>query len=408
MLSVAIVLLLFGLVKAQPGDPLEQARQTAKLNAQKLKAELTANFQDAARLERSNPERARELLRKNRLLLEDDAITLSERERKSYLEEVEVKLFRMNDRAKSQKKSEEVAILQAAEVRAFREKLKADADRAQRLGNPSMSGQLAFAQKQYKDQILAQNAQREKMLRDLQAAQQPGTPFYSPPKTDKSAPPAKDILLMKALNSTMKISIKNIPMKLVLEDLEDKTKGALTIIIDDLGIKQAMVEPELFKNDPVNKEFRQPMKVRVFLKMILEERGMGYYIEDGALYVTKDAKALTKMVVKTYPVSNLVGGQQLVTAAIQELQYSNRGPTNPANPMPQAPQLGPSGQLLSQNIDGLTAQIMGTIEPDYWKAPVGTGPGSMAFVPTSASLQVRASLEIQYLLMASGLLDNKK
>ena len=163
-----------------------------------------------------------------------------------------------------------------------------------------------------------------------------------------------------------------------------------------------MVDPELFKNDPVTKEYRQPIKVRTLLRIILEDRGMGYYIEDGLLYVTKDAKALTKMVVKTYPVANLVGGQQLVDAAINELKMSRPNPMNPGAP----PQPGQIGTLLGQNIDGLTAQIRGTVEPDHWGPPSGTGPGSMTFVPATSSLQVRCSLEVHYLLLASGLLDN--
>jgi hypothetical protein len=204
----------------------------------------------------------------------------------------------------------------------------------------------------------------------------------------KPAISEKEVSLMKALDSTMKVSIKGQPMKDVLEWLEDKTKGDLSIIVDEQGIKDVAEEllPK-FLNDPVTKEYKK-QKVRTLLRIILKERGMGYYIEDGSLIITKDAKALNKMVVKSYPVANLVGGQQLSNAAIM-------------NPM------GPNGQLLSQNIDALTNQIMGNLETDYWKVS-GSGPGTMQFVPATASLQVRASLEVQFLLMASGLLENKQ
>ena len=71
------------------------------------------------------------------------------------------------------------------------------------------------------------------------------------------------------------------------------------------------------------------------------------------------------------------------------------------------PQPKTEGRLLSQNIDGLTNQIRGTVEPDHWDGP-GGGPGSIVFVPASASLQICCSLEVHYLLIGSGLLDNTK
>ena len=400
LLSLAIVLLTHGFVKAQDFDPLGQKKQEIQLRAQKFKAELNANFIDAARLERSYPERARELLRKNRAMLEDDAVTLTERERKEYMDDINLKLYRMNDRALSEKKKGEIDELRKSEIAAFNKKVKAHEARAIAMGNPPQSTTIAGYQKAYVDSQLAAVEAQKRYIQQLRDQQNSGSTYYKTPPA--STVNAKDVDLMKALNSTLKVDFKGEPVKNVLEYLEEKSKGSLLFIVDEQGLKEAMIEPQLFLNDPVTKQFRQPIKVRTLLHMMLGERGMGYYLEDGQIIITKDAKALSKMVVKTYPVSNLVGGQQLVTAAITELQYSKPGP------MGAPPAMGPMGNLLSQNIDGLTATIVGAVEPDYWKIANPNGPGTMTFVPNTASLQIRASLEVQYLLMASGLLENVK
>jgi hypothetical protein len=186
-------------------------------------------------------------------------------------------------------------------------------------------------------------------------------------------------------------------MKEVLDYIDTKTDGVLNFIIDEQGINA--VAPELlakFLNDPVTMDYKQPLKVRVILKLLLGPRTMSYYIEDGSVIITTEAKAKTKLVVKTYPVGNLVGGDQLVKQALQELQFNQGKP-------------GPLGQQLGQNIDGLTAQIMGTVEPESWKISKEVqpdAPGTIQFVAGTASLQIRNTLEVQYLLLGSGLLDN--
>jgi hypothetical protein len=116
--SLPILLLVSGFVKGRDADPLEKANQERQLNIQKLKAEITVNFEDAARFERSNLEKAGELLRKNRLLIEDDVL-LSERERKAFLDEVNFKLSRVNVLIQKMR----VEDIRREEVAAFRKKL---------------------------------------------------------------------------------------------------------------------------------------------------------------------------------------------------------------------------------------------------------------------------------------------
>jgi hypothetical protein len=396
LLSLVIVFVIAGLVRAQY-DPLEQNRRDLSLRAQKLKAELRANFDDAAKLEKGNPEKARELLRKNRLLLEDDPNLLSERERNAYLDDVNAKLSKINRDAVARVEAERIEILKNAEKKAFNERETALAYKALKMNNPSPSIPIKQAQDNFKAQMAAQIAMQQQLLKLAQQPPPTQKPGYYVPPVDKSAPPPRDIAIMKALNSTMRVKFDNMKLQDVLDYIDEKAKGALNPIIDEQGFNE--VAPDSLAkllNDPVNLQFKQPMKVRVILKLMLGNRQAGYYIEDGSLYITPEKKVRTKLIVKTYPVSNLVGGDQLVKAAVNELQMTQgKG--------------GPIGQVLGQNIDGLTNQIMGSIDPESWKqAAQPDAPGSMTFVPGSASLQIRATLEVHYLLMASGLLDNNK
>lgn len=409
VLSLAAVLLVTGLAGAQ--DPLEQARQQAVLKAQKLRADVKAFLSDASKQETINPERARDLLRKARNLLEDDNATLPDNERNGYLADINQRLNQINNRANVSRKTEEAAIERSKQVDAFRAKLAADNAKVQNQMGPSA---IVFsAQKSYKDQQLAMVAQQQAYIKAMQdaARQQQNPQYYKPPVTANTVSD-RDVRLMRALDSYLKVDFKGTPMKEVLEYLEDKSKGDLNFILDEAGLKEAGVNDPgpTFNNDPVTKQFKK-IKVRALLRLLLAERGMKYYFDDGNLMLTKDTKADKKLVVRMYPVANSVGGQQLINQAIQELQQqANRGPGPGVPPgQPAAPptlQLGPNGELLSRNIDGLTNQIKGTIDPDHWQGPAN-GPGSMVFVPASASLQIHCSLEVHYLIMASGLLDKK-
>src|ERR1700677_1437797 len=107
VLSVPIMVLFASFAAAQ--DPLEAARQQAALAAQKLRVEIKANLDDADRLAKTNPEKAREILRKNRTLLEEVDCVLPEVECKGYLADVNHRLNKITNRINAGKKADELA-----------------------------------------------------------------------------------------------------------------------------------------------------------------------------------------------------------------------------------------------------------------------------------------------------------
>jgi len=80
-------------VWAQPADPLEQKRLELQIQAQKVLREIASNFAEAESFSRSNPEKSREFLSKNKALLEDDSLPLPERQRKEILRQVDGRIY---------------------------------------------------------------------------------------------------------------------------------------------------------------------------------------------------------------------------------------------------------------------------------------------------------------------------
>ena len=89
---------------------------------------------------------------------------------------------------------------------------------------------------------------------------------------------AKEITLLKALNSTLSVDFKESQFKDVLEYLMEKT--GLSIIVDEGSLKDAMVE----YSDPVTFKVKK-VTVRTILKKILADRGLGYILKEGTVQV---------------------------------------------------------------------------------------------------------------------------
>src|SRR5437016_5825673 len=76
-------------------DPLEQTGRELTLKAQKLASDINFNFSQARALEKTNPKKARDILRQSKELLEDDII-LPERQRKDLMLQVQSRLRAVN------------------------------------------------------------------------------------------------------------------------------------------------------------------------------------------------------------------------------------------------------------------------------------------------------------------------
>jgi len=159
----------------------------------------------------------------------------------------------------------------------------------------------------------------------------------------------------------------------VLDHLRDKT--GLTIIVDEGSLEDAKVDyddPVTFKGAKVN--------VRTALKKILGDKSLTYVIKEGCIQVMTPKKASEMMVIRSYPVGDLV------------------------QPDPQLLMMyGPffKNQMMLQNAQQLINLIQSTIEPTYWQA--NGGPATITFFLPTQSIVVRASAEMHYQLGSPGI-----
>src|SRR5581483_11986329 len=110
----------------------------------------------------------------------------------------------------------------------------------------------------------------------------------------------KEVALLRTLNSTLSVDFRDVSFKDVLGYLQDKT--GLAIIVDNGSLRDAMIdydeEKVTFKANKVT--------VRTILRKILADRGLAYVLKEGTVQVVTNQRAREMMVVRTYPINDLV------------------------------------------------------------------------------------------------------
>ena len=180
---------------------------------------------------------------------------------------------------------------------------------------------------------------------------------------------AKETTLLKALNSTLSVDFKESQFKDVLGYLMEKT--GLAIIVDEGSLNDANVE----YSDPVNFKINK-VTVRTILKKVLADRGLSYIIKEGTIQVVTPQKARDSMVVRSYPIDDLVGiGNQRYGP------FVNRA-------------------IMLNNVQSLILNLQSAIDPALWN--VNGGPGAITFNESSRALIIRAPAEMHYMLGNGG------
>ena len=170
---------------------------------------------------------------------------------------------------------------------------------------------------------------------------------------------AKEKALLKMLNSTLSVDFKDTTLKEALELIQEKTNNALPIFLDEGSLKEANIESD----EPVTFKVRKAT-VRTILKKILADKGLTYVIKEATIQVVTPQKAREMMVVRTYPVGDLLGSNN--------------------------PFLDPFGFQQLAAINALINVIKTTIEPSIWEQG-----GTITFFPPG-SLIIRAPAELHY------------
>lgn len=173
---------------------------------------------------------------------------------------------------------------------------------------------------------------------------------------------AKEVALLKALNSVMSVNYDGDKFRSVIDHIQDKT--GLSIIVDEASMQDAKVEYD----DPITFKINK-VPVRTILKKVLGDKGLAYVIKEGTIQVMTPKKASEMLVTRSYPVEDLI--------------------------MPAGPPTYFQSYQMRINANQLIGLIQSATDASYWQP---NGPGSITYYEPTRSLVVRASSEMHYQL----------
>lgn len=358
-------------------DDIDRILGRDKLAAEKLLSDASAALSDSVKLEKTSPGVAVLLLEK-RIGELREASFLPEVERSAWIGKLQARLRSVQDTLHAAKlAAEEKATRDAEEVfRKMRE--------AERKKGSGVSSTAKAYLGSVKDQVeAAERLRREgasrtlSVFRDIEATATiiPGVVEFpkhwaritdSPYRGSGKKLHPKEVALLKTLNSTMSADFDMRRLREVIDYIQEKT--GIAIFMDKLTLEEAGVDYDT----PVT--FKAPRaSVRTILKKILAENNLTYIIKEGALQVMTPQKAREQMVVRTYPVSDILGN----IADPRFDPYTARA-------------------IMYSNVMGLVKTLQSAIDPALWD--INGGPGSIMFHEPTMSLIVRAPAEMHYML----------
>jgi len=362
-------------------DDLDRILARDKIAAGKLLSDAGAALRESVSLEKTSPASAALLLERSIADVKDSTVLRPE-DRSIYLGRLQARLNAVNETLRIAR----IAVAQKATREAENATRKIRESAPVKGVGPSgvaksyignVADQVAAADRLRKDRAIASNS----IFRGIEVSATPINGVVEYPKywarlldsphrgTGQKLNP-KEVALLKTLNSTMSVDFENRKFSEVIDYIQSKT--GLTIFVDKSSLEDAGVEYD----DPVT--FKVPrVTVRTVLKKVLADRNLTYVIKEGALQVVTPMKARDMMVVRTYAVSDLLGGAD--------------------------PRFGPfvNRAVMVNNAQGLIRTLQTAIDPGIWDINGGTA--TMFFNEATLTLVVRAPAELHYMMGSGGL-----
>jgi hypothetical protein len=407
-------ILIAGLVLAAPvrgqsdnkDDLLDRQRRLLEIQSQKVEADTRAALTEAQRLTASDPALALEKLRGALSKLEDDA-TLTEK-RKNMLIRVLKDRIRVTELAnRSEEKTTERPDLIQRRQQDLKETEKDEMQRSldhiralRKDGKMEEANQSAKELvKKYPNSPAAQAAARTAAAAEFLATSRSirndrGQRTTSVTRdVDRSAtPPAGDVefpkdfqertknrktvsmtakekAILKALNTPVTVAFKDSRFQDVIDYIQTLTN--IPILLDQTALDEAKITSDTLITVKVKE-----VTVRTLLRKILGDFSLAYIIKEESIQVTSALKARETMITRTYNIGDLVD-----TGGLDALRFGNPGI---------------STVQIVQNVNAIIDLIQTSVDPDSWKK--NGGQGTIAFHPSTMSLIVRNSAEVQSVL----------
>jgi hypothetical protein len=358
-------------------NPADQIRRQNEVALQKLYKEVAAAMEQANKVGRKDPEKAAKILKRMKDRVEDDNL-LSDAKRDSIVRLLKNRIKYWNSEADDQART----LADRQEKRKLTQQRRSEEDLTgkERVENTkkTIEGIREGINEGKKINRLREAGSRRVMNDVVKSSIPIGDDITwtkdkwllkklkerkNPQKLTK-----KEIALLKILNSTISVDFDGAKFKEVIGYLEDKT--GQTIFVDEESMKEASVDYDT----PITLKAKK-VGVRSLLRKILNDVGLTYVIKDEIIQVVTLKKAKEMMVIRTYPIGDLIGNVDAFLPPILRQQ-----------------------QMLI-NAKNLIDLIQSTIDPQSWSTKSeGGGGGTIAFDLPTMSLVIKQSAEMHFAL----------
>src|SRR5262249_47651814 len=294
LLALAVVALLAAISPVQAQDYFELKKRELALQAQQTTADVLAALETSRKIEKEDPAAAKTLLTK-RLLEVNDSISLEDKQRADLQMRLRDRLKEVEATAREMKSSGD-------------SKAKLDAERAaleerERMEKAKIYGQSQSTYDQVKGRVddtkkLMENydsikATREKNINAMQldfdktaarAGKEERITQYFIDKSDKRKNQKltkEEVVLLKALNSTLSVDFNKDSLKQVLEYINAKAPE-VNIFLDEASLKDVGIDD--YSTTPITMRAKK-VTLRTVLKKVFGDLGLTYIIKDATIEV---------------------------------------------------------------------------------------------------------------------------
>jgi len=318
---------------ARADDLQDQVDRRSQVAAQKLEADLRSSLLEAQRLAAKDPEKAEELLKSSLSQLEDD-LDLPEARRES-LKRVfkdRIRVLHLTAEKDAAKASRTATKETAKDTRpATQDKRAAEAEEPVRRAKAIQDSIRDSVDKDRRSRRDNEKRSTDNNL-DIARSATPAAGDVEFPESKKwkelTEKRKKDNLtageraILKALDTPLAIEFKKSRIEDVVETLQ--TALGVTIFAD----KSILEKVGVTYDTEITLSFKRPVTARTILRKIFGEIGLTYIVKDETIEVLTPEMAKDMMVVKAYPIGDLVGltnpffGPAL--GKLQELEFANQ------------------------------------------------------------------------------------
>jgi len=314
-------------------DVLDEVKRRSEVAAQKLEAEMRETLLEAQRFSAKQPDKAEELLKGALATL--DADTDLPEARRDLLKRVikdRIRVLHLAGEKVTQKASESAARETAKETRqSITDKRATEAEDPARRAKAMQD---AVRETIEGSKRVRRDAEKRTAAANLEVARS-----ATPAAGDVEFPDAKkwkdltDKRKKDNLTAAERAILKALDTPITVDFKKSRIQDVIDTLATELGVTIAVDKATLEKRDitydtEITAGFKRPVTARTVLRKIFGDLGLTYIVRDETIELLTPEMAKDMMVVKAYPIGDLVGNNNVLFGPdinrLQEIDFANQ------------------------------------------------------------------------------------